>query len=82
MAAVLGASHHLVEDARLMSEYGEQKLNQTHRWGQRPYFERIEPGSNRVRERMIPCCLNCLVDGFEDEPEAFQDCRRQTEVTK
>lgn len=52
-------------------------LNPTHRWGQRPIFERTEPGSNRLRERMIPCCLNCLVDGYEDEPEAFQPCHRQ-----
>lgn len=52
-------------------------LNPTHRWGQRPIFERIEPRSTRFRERMIPCCLDCLVDGCEDEPEAFQPCRRQ-----
>lgn len=51
-------------------------LNPTHRWGQRPIYEREAPGSNRLHERMIPCCLNCLVDGYEDEPAAFEPCRR------
>lgn len=52
-------------------------LHPSHRWGQRPYFEREKAGSNRLRTRMIPCCLNCLVDGFEDEPDAFIECWRQ-----
>lgn len=52
-------------------------LNPTHRWGERPIYERDEPGSNRYRTRKIPCCLNCLVDGYEDNPEAFAECRRQ-----
>lgn len=51
-------------------------LHPSHRWGQRPIFEREEAGSNRFHERKIPCCLNCLVDGYEDEYEAFQPCRR------
>lgn len=56
----------------------ETPLDQTHRWGQRPIFEREALGSNRLRERKIPCCLNCLVDGYEDEPAAFEPCRRQS----
>lgn len=51
-------------------------LHPSHRWGQRPIFERTEPGGNRLCERKIPCCLNCLVDGYEDEPDAFEPCRR------
>lgn len=51
-------------------------LHPTHHWGQRPIFEREAPGSNRLREWMIPCCLNCLVDGYEDEPDALAPCRR------
>lgn len=51
-------------------------LHPSHRWGQRPVFERTEPGSNRFEQRMIPCCLNCLTDGCEDEYDAFQPCRR------
>ena len=53
-------------------------LHPTPRWGQRPIFEREAPGSNRLRERQIPCCLNCLVDGYEDEPDALAPCRRLT----
>lgn len=57
-------------------------LDPSHRWGQRPIFERDAPGSNRLKERMIPCCLNCLVDGYEDEPGAFEPCRRaRTDLT-
>jgi hypothetical protein len=51
-------------------------LHPSHRWGQRPIFEREAPESSRFRERMIPCCLDCLVDGFDDEPAAFEFCRR------
>jgi hypothetical protein len=51
-------------------------LHPSHHWGQRPIFEREAPGSNRFRERKIPCCLNCLTDGYEDEYDAFQPCRR------
>jgi len=52
-------------------------LHPSHKWGQRPIFEREELGSNRYRQRMIPCCLNCLVDGYEDSWDAFQPCRRE-----
>ena len=52
-------------------------LHPSHHWGQRPILERDAPGSNRLRERKIPCCLDCLVDGYEDEYDAFQPCRRQ-----
>ncbi len=51
-------------------------LHPSHRWGQRPIFERDAPGSNRLVERKIPCCLDCLVDGYGDEWDAFQPCRR------
>lgn len=51
-------------------------LDPSHTWGQRPILERVEPGSNRFKERMIPCCLDCLVDGYEDEPDALAPCRR------
>lgn len=54
----------------------ELRLDPSHRWGQRPIFERTEPGGNLLRERKIPCCLNCLVDGYEDEPDALDPCRR------
>lgn len=52
-------------------------LHPSHRWGQRPIFERVAPGSNQLNQRMIPCCLNCLVDGWEDVWDAFQPCRRE-----
>ena len=54
-------------------------LHSSHKWGQRPVFEREELGSNLFRQRMIPCCLNCLVDGYEDVWDAFQLCRREEE---
>jgi len=38
-------------------------LNETHRWG-----ERVYDGGR------IPFCLDCHVDGFEDEPGAFTEC--------
>ena len=38
-------------------------LHETHRWGERAY--------NGTR---IPFCLDCRVDGFEDEPAAFEEC--------
>lgn len=59
---------------------GTRTLDPSHHWGRRPYFVRTAPGSNRLREQRIPCCLNCLVDGFEDEPAAFEPCRRQGET--
>jgi hypothetical protein len=54
----------------------ELVLHPSHHWGQRPIFERTAPGSNLAKWQMIPCCLNCLVDGYEDVPDAFQPCRR------
>ncbi|UUW88375.1 hypothetical protein [Pimelobacter simplex] len=56
-------------------------LHPSHQWGQRPIFEREAPGSNRLRERKIPCCLRCLVDGYEDEPAAFEPCPRPATTT-
>ncbi len=44
------------------------ELHDTHRWGERLLREGTE-------ERMIPCCLDCGVDGFENEPDAFLPCR-------
>lgn len=44
-----------------MSE--EQGLHESHRWGQRRY-----------EGAWIPVCLDCRVDGFEDEPQAFEEC--------
>jgi hypothetical protein len=54
----------------------DKVLHPSHKWGQRPVFERDKEWSSRFHKRMIPCCLNCLVDGYEDEPDAFQSCRR------
>ena len=54
---------------------GNILLHMSHKWGQRPIWER-ERGTNRFQMRMIPCCLNCLVDGCTDEPDAFMRCRR------
>jgi hypothetical protein len=34
-------------------------LHETHRWGER---------------RGIPVCLDCRVEGYEDEPAAFAPC--------
>lgn len=60
-----------------MSDTAEVPLHPSHRWGQRPILERTaRPGSNFLRERKIYCCLDCLVDGYEDEPDAFRPCRR------
>lgn len=34
-------------------------LHETHRWGER---------------RGVPVCLDCKVEGYEDEPSAFAEC--------
>lgn len=48
------------------------ELHSTHRWGERPLYERDETGT--VHKRMIPSCRSCKVDGFENEPDAFLPC--------
>lgn len=39
------------------------ELDSSHRWGERSY-----------QGDMIPVCLDCRVDGFENEPAAFDPC--------
>ena len=56
-------------------------LDESHRWGKRPTLMRAEGETmrNRLTWVDVPCCLNCLVDGYEDEPAAFEPCRRQSQ---
>ena len=49
-------------------------LHPSHCWGQRPTYVRVD--GNLFREIKIPCCLCCLVDGYEDQVDAFYPCRR------
>lgn len=42
-------------------------LHESHQWGERMF--RDADGT-----RPIPVCLDCRVDGFENEPAAFKEC--------
>lgn len=64
----------------MSQEKPDRELNPTHKWGRRPILEHVT--GNQFRERYIPCCLNCLVDGYDDEPEAFKDCHMWIDSTE
>lgn len=57
----------------------ELVLHPSHIWGQRPVYKRDKEWASRFVRHVIPCCLNCMVDGYEDEPDAFVQCRRHKE---
>lgn len=47
-------------------------LDPTHCWGERPTYVRVD--GNLYREVKIPCCICCLVDGYEDDYVARRPC--------